>query len=127
MAVRGLRQVQVNLGRVTRDIENAVVQAMEDNVLDLERRSKEQVPIDTGDLRGSGTSEVTEVYGGVKGTVSFNAGSADGGISYALIQHENMTFVHPKGGKAKYLTDPLNQNATKYRKHILEKTRRATR
>lgn len=120
MAVRGLRQVQINLGRVTRDIENAVVQAMEDNVLDLERRSKEQAPLDTGDLRGSGTSEVTEVYGGVKGTVGFNT-------PYALIQHEDMTFVHPQGGKAKYLTDPLNQNATKYRKHILEKTRRVTR
>jgi len=44
-----------------------------------------------------------------------------------LIQHEDMTFVHPQGGKAKYLTDPLNRNATKYRKMIQEKARRVTK
>ena len=120
MAVRGLRQVQINLGRVTSEILDKVKEGMEDNVLDLERRSKEEAPVDTGDLRGSATSDVVEQYGGVKGKVGFNT-------PYALIQHEDMTFNHPQGGKAKYLTDPLNANATKYRKHILEKTRRVTR
>lgn len=120
MAVKGLRQVKINLGRVADDILDSVREGMEDNVLDLERRSKEQAPLDTGDLRGSATSEVVDEYGGVRGTVGFNE-------PYALVQHEDMTFVHPRGGKAKYLTDPLNQNATKYRKHILEKTRRVVK
>jgi len=127
MAVRGLRTVQMNFSRVTREIDQAIKEGLTDATLDLERRSKEEAPVDTGDLRGSGKGEVTNAYEGYKGTVSFNAGSADDGVSYALIQHEDMTFNHPQGGKAKYLTDPLNRNATKYRRMIQEKARRVTR
>lgn len=120
MAVRGLRQVRINFDRITREIEQAIKEGVTDATLDLLRRSKEEAPLDTGDLRGSGTSEVEEVYNGLKGSVGFNT-------PYALIQHEDMTFVHPMGGKSKYLTDPLNRNATKYRRMIQEKTRRVTR
>jgi hypothetical protein len=120
MAVRGLRQVQMNFRRVTREIEDAIKEGLTDATLDLERRSKEEAPVDTGDLRGSGYSEVKKDYAGYHGIVGFNT-------AYALIQHEDMTFVHPQGGKAKYLTDPLNRNATKYRRMIQEKARRVTR
>ena len=120
MAVRGLRTVQMNFDRVTREIDQAIKEGLTDATLDLERRSKEEAPVDTGDLRGSGYSEVVNVYQGYKGLVGFNT-------PYALIQHEDMTFNHPQGGKAKYLTDPLNRNATKYRRMIQEKARRVTR
>ena len=120
MAVKGLKKVKMNFSKITGDIEEAVKEGLTDATLDLERRSKEEAPVDTGDLRGSGYSEVKKDYVGYHGIVGFNT-------AYALIQHEDMTFVHPQGGKAKYLTDPLNRNATKYRKYILEKARRVTK
>jgi len=120
MAVRGLKQVKMNFDKVNKEIERAIKEGITEATLDLLRRSKQEAPLDTGDLRGSGTSEVQEVYGGIKGIVGFNT-------PYALIQHEDMTFVHPQGGKAKYLTDPLNKNATKYRKNVQEKVKRVTK
>jgi hypothetical protein len=120
MAVKGLKKVKMNFSKITGDIEEAVKEGLTDATLDLERRSKEEAPVDTGDLRGSGYSEVKKDYAGYHGIVGFNT-------AYALIQHEDMTFVHPQGGKAKYLTDPLNRNATKYRKMIQEKARRVTK
>ena len=31
---------------------------------------------------------------------------------YAVRQHEELGYRHPKGGKAKYLEDPMNSEAT---------------
>jgi hypothetical protein len=33
---------------------------------------------------------------------------------YAARQHEETTWVHPRGGKAKYLEDPLKEKAPRY-------------
>lgn len=33
---------------------------------------------------------------------------------YALEQHEHLGYEHPRGGKAKYLSDPLLQNTPEY-------------
>lgn len=33
---------------------------------------------------------------------------------YAARQHEETTWKHPRGGKAKYLSDPLKANADRY-------------
>jgi len=35
-------------------------------------------------------------------------------LPYALIQHESMEFIHPMGGKAKYLEDPFNRKKKLY-------------
>jgi hypothetical protein len=43
----------------------------------------------------------------IKGIAGFNT-------PYALAQHERLDYRHPKGGKAKYLEDPLKQNAKRY-------------
>jgi len=121
VTVRGMREVQAKFKRATEEVKEAMLQGVEDATADLLRRAKEEAPIgETGDLRGSGSKSVKVVAGEVIGEVGFNT-------PYALIQHEDMTFNHPQGGKAKYLTDPLNRNATKYRKMILEEGRRATR
>ena len=49
--------------------------------------------------------------GSIEGYVRFNT-------PYAVAQHERLDFVHPKGGKAKYLEEPLTQNADRYGKHL---------
>jgi hypothetical protein len=60
-------------------------------------------PVDTGDLRGSGHVEEAKEFGPdgkATARIVFNK-------PYAAVQHEDQTFKHPRGGKAKYLEAPL--------------------
>jgi hypothetical protein len=70
---------------------------------DLRTRSALLAPVDTGDLRGS--ASVTEIANGYR--VSF-------GMRYAAVQHEGLEFNHPRGGQAKYLEQPLEENRPRY-------------
>ena len=107
-----------NLKRVLDSIPGAVRKAahseLVDITLDLQGRAQRLAPVDTGDLRGSGFSEVEDL----DGTVGFTA-------PYALRQHEMVEARHPKGGQAKYLEEPFKQNEDKYVKSMQERVRRA--
>lgn len=59
--------------------------------------SREQVPHEEGTLERSGVASVDR--GQLKGAVSYDG-------PYATIQHEDLTFKHDSGRKAKYLEDP---------------------
>ncbi len=95
-------------------------------------RTINNVPIDTGTLRRSGTvtiggiPQLTEIYEQAKaGTVpkqdvlgtdlavyiSFNT-------PYARRQHEELHWTHPRGGKAKYLEDTFNASKKEVLKYI---------
>lgn len=74
---------------------------------DLLGRATNEAPVDEGTLRGSGKSEVTVTPRGVSVEVSFST-------VYAARQHEEVTWKHPKGGKSKYLEDPLKEMAPRY-------------
>jgi hypothetical protein len=77
---------------------------------DLKQRSSDQAPVDTGDLRGNcAASEVRDH--------ELRVGYS---LPYALRQHEELGYRHPKGGKAKYLEDPFNENAHRYIRYIGE-------
>ena len=65
-------------------------------LLILLRHSLSEVPRDTGALAASGR---IETYDSPGGRVVFDA-------PYAIIQHERTDFVHPKGGRAKFLENP---------------------
>ncbi|WP_030149414.1 HK97 gp10 family phage protein [Mycetocola saprophilus] len=59
-------------------------------------------PIEDGPLRQSGA--VTPASDGdLEVTVSFNT-------PYAVRQHEELGWSHPRGGRAKYLEGPLKEN-----------------
>ena len=62
----------------------------------LEQSSRE-VPHEVGDLQDSGRVTVD----GDTCAISYDT-------PYAVVQHEDMTFRHDEGRKAKYLEDPLN-------------------
>ena len=108
-----------NIPNVRRMIKQKTREAMEMVVNDLTRRSKQLAPLDTGDLRGAGEGDVKEVGGEITGTVSFNK-------PYAMVQHEDMTYIHPRGGQAKYLEQPLNENRDRYKEFIKNKIREVT-
>ena len=61
-------------------------------------RSHKYVPYDTGRLQESGK---VKGYPGRYPVVYTSYGGPD--VPYALIQHENMSYIHPGGRKAKYL------------------------
>ena len=79
---------------------------------DLVAKSSEQAPIDTGDLRGNCTLDL-KYLDALYVSVGYN-------LPYALRQHEELTWRHPKGGKAKYLEDPFNANRQRYINFIAE-------
>lgn len=99
---------------------NAVADAAQDALMeagaDLQSKSVMEAPVDTGDLRAdcAVTEELLDV------TVGYD-------LPYAMKQHEELGYNHPKGGKAKYLEDPFNENAERYVEHIRKKAGDAIR
>jgi len=85
---------------------------------DLQRKSAEQAPIDTGDLRANcSVSPIREEGNRKYITVGYN-------LPYARRQHEHVEYRHPKGGKAKYLEDPYKENVENYERMIAEAIRK---
>lgn len=108
-----------NIPSIKRQIKQKAKESMEKVVNDLTRRSKQLAPLDTGDLRGAGEGDVEIIRNNVIGTVTFDK-------EYAMKQHEDMTFKHPRGGQAKYLEQPLNQNRRRYKQFIADKVKEVT-
>lgn len=79
--------------------------------------SQQLAPIDEGTLRNS--AAVTTVNP-ARVAVSFNT-------PYAVKQHEELGYRHPKGGQAKYLEAPLHDEAQTMRDMVAAEVRRALR
>lgn len=70
------------------------------------QQARAQVPHDEGTLERSGTVVPSRVSPDtLEAAIVFDQ-------PYAVVQHEDMTFRHPGGRKAKYLEDPLNASRT---------------
>lgn len=80
---------------------------MRDVSLDLQRRAVRRAPVDTGNLRGSGSSRVERRGLTITGIVGFAA-------EYAVEQHERLDYNHPRGGEAKFLERPYLENKQRY-------------
>lgn len=85
---------------------------------DLLGRAQREAPVEEGTLRASGKSEVKETHNGIELEVTFST-------VYAARQHEEVTWKHPKGGKAKYLEDPLKEMAARYEAALAAAIRKA--
>lgn len=98
------------------EVERRFRAAMEDAVRrigeDLLGRAQRLAPVEEGTLRASGEVELERNGDRVAAVVSFQT-------VYAARQHEETTWSHPLGGQAKYLSEPLQENAARYRR-ILE-------
>jgi hypothetical protein len=86
---------------------------------DLLGQAQREAPVDEGTLRGSGAVEVSERGDVLSVEVSFST-------VYAARQHEEVTWNHPKGGKAKYLEDPLKAMSRRYVAALAAAIRKAT-
>lgn len=103
-------------------IKQAGKQAIDVCLLDLQNKSVQATPVDTGDLRASivPNTEFEET----PNTVSKTFGTD---LPYALKQHEDLTLNHPKGGGAKYLEKPFDENKYTYETKIKETVKNALR
>lgn len=91
--------VRLNKSLVKAIATKASKQGMHDALDYLAEQSKQQVPLDTGALKNS--CEVSVNEDGSSGTVSYDT-------PYAVRQHEELSYNHQRGRKAKYLEDPAN-------------------
>lgn len=98
------------------NMETEIKHSMMEIAGDLQGRSRDEAPVDTGDLRGNCKVDVSDIDSG-----SVRVGY---GLPYAMRQHEELGYNHPKGGKAKYLEDPYNENESKYFDEINEAAKR---
>lgn len=121
--VLGARQSAANIRKMTR----AVRKRYYEEILELSKEilhiSKERyVPYLHGPLKRSGK---VKGYPGRYPVVYISFGSAE--VPYALMQHENLSFIHPGGKKAKYLELAVDDVRPKMEKRLAVATRDETR
>lgn len=118
-----------------------VVDAMLTCAADLQHRSVNRAPINTGKLRESCVVDNSGLN-----AMQFNMDTTNHSITiststefevkigyspevddYSVVQHERLDFNHPRGGEAKYLENPFNENAQQYIGNISEAVKGALR
>ena len=105
-----LADVIARLGGVTREIELKVERSIGQCAEDLLDKAVQKTPMDTGELRLSGTATVEKKGVESIGRVGFGGGQVD----YALSVHETIKNYKEPGTGAKYLENPLKENAQRY-------------
>ncbi len=103
--VTGLDQLALALGSLAARLPVAVADALYRDMVIVMAESQKIVPYEFGDLHDSGETDRPEVNGGRVSVVLHYGG---GSVDYALIQHENMEYSHPRGGQSKFLEQPLS-------------------
>ena len=88
--------------------------------------SQDEVPVDTGALKGSARiNPETGVFNGPNGVyveLAYGGPAAE----YAVAVHENLEAFHPHG-KAKYLEDPMTRQVNGISGRIADKVEAATK
>jgi len=93
----------------------AVSKAVGRAALDLQAKSADAAPFEFGTLKGSIHVEGPDVRGNEATAKVATGGEAS---DYAIIQHENTSLNHPRGGGAKYIERPLLAMIPEYTRQI---------
>ncbi len=93
--------------------------ALKTIVQSLKGASQRLAPIDTGDLRGSAYATTRDKSTGLEGEVGYP-------LPYAVRQHEEVGYRHPKGGQAKYLEEPFKAGIARYTEYFRDAVKKAT-
>jgi len=137
--IRGTREVQRNLARLIDELGQAATEGVEDAALDLLGRAVRDAPVDTGDLRGSGSvifDGQVIARGDKSGTIRVTGGARPSnnptaeigfGVPYAYKQDQDRELRHPRGGKAGYLSDNFRAQGPRYIRHIQDKAKKRLR
>ena len=93
--------------------------ALKKSALDLQSRSAEEAPIELGDLKGNAGIDDSKLMTKSEILVGYS-------LPYAMRQHEELNYSHPRGGKAKFLEDPFRSNIRRYERFIASEIDRVT-
>jgi hypothetical protein len=97
--VLGAKRSAANIRRMTAAVRKKFYEQMLEICEEIRVHAQtEYVPVLTGALRDSG-----KVVGKPGRYPVIEIGFGGAAVDYAVIQHENLTFQHPSGGRAKYL------------------------
>lgn len=121
--VRGLADANRNFQRLLAEVGKATPKGLADMGTHLLEKSVPETPVDTGALRESSEAVVNGQVvatgrkdGGINRMGSPGAGlghHAQGhvafgeGLDYAVRQHEDFSYRHPRGGGPKFLENPF--------------------
>ncbi len=106
VSLTGMSQLAARLNRFSANLPDAVGRELYRDLVGVMFESQKIVPYDEGDLHDSGETDRPQISGG---TISVSLHYGGGSVDYALIQHENLDYQHPRGGQAKFLESVLNQ------------------
>ena len=95
------------------EVSNVVQNALLDCGNDLQQKAQDLTPVRTGALRASAFTEADRQGRKPSITVGFEE-------EYALFVHENLE-AHHNNGQAKFLEQPLKENADKYVEYVRDK------
>lgn len=118
MVIAGVDEISRNLNAQVKKVGDVSKNALQKVTLDLKGKSQNLAPVFTGDLRGNADATVSKEMGRYVGAVGYDS-------PYAVRQHEELGFSHPRGGQAKYLEKPFRENAEKYLSAIAKDVREA--
>jgi len=111
-------KIEWNGERVSRDVGNGAWEALQRVGADLLQASQRLCPKDRGFNGGLvSTGEVEIDAGEMTVEVTYTA-------PHASLQHEKMQYKHKGGEQAKYLEQPLRENANGYQERIADAIRR---
>lgn len=110
--LEGFIELTNKLNKSVSQISDTVQSALLDCGNDLQQKAVDITPINTGALRASAFTEA-ESGGNPSVIVGFEE-------EYAIFVHENLEAHHPVG-QAKFLEQPLKENADKYVGHVRDK------
>lgn len=130
-------------------VEEAGLKALRTGAEKILTEAIDEAPVDTGTLRRSGTVTVGGLPPDSEAIYQASKRKKEGGqrkshkkaflepvgtenavyisfnTPYAIRQHEELDYDHPRGGKAKYLEDPFNRNKDKVIEYANKKIRKA--
>lgn len=131
------RKFASSMEAVIRNVYTGTKRATEQACQEILEDSLRQVPRDTGTLASTAFYDVQRrrttkryTYEGIVGYAGmvgagyshdrFNPKSRRAASEYAFIVHEDLGAVHPNGGKAKFLEDPVRDYAAARFKRVAE-------
>lgn len=112
--LQGFVELTNRLNRSASQISDTVQNALLDCGNDLQQKAQDLTPVDTGALRSSAFTEADRQN---RKKPSVTVGFEE---EYALYVHENLE-AHHNNGQAKFLEQPLRENADRYAEHVKNK------
>lgn len=103
--IQGLSELNAKFSELARIAPQTAKREIADIALDLAGKASDAAPVDLGDLRGDLANPRKE------GDMEWKVGSD---LVYCAVQHEHTEFNHPKGGGAKFIERPFNENVDSY-------------